>query len=497
MNALLALCFVMGLGNILKTEQENAARLSELLQKKLELLTQLESDLLERGVEIPENLTSAFSPDDFTPYFKFKAHIRVPRNIQCLDLAATGESGNSVIMFTEEGTLHIFEVSGKLVLRTELGATDISHCSTLTTTDQVLISYIHSNRITVGSLILNPESINNPIYTQIHSEWLFNGTSGLTPTAFTNYMRMGKKYWIVGDSQGGISLYSETGEFRERGLTGLSSISSLDRVSQQLIFSGDKTTGIYNLGSMEVYAQCENSVSPIYISVLDYSSTVIYGGLENGDIIVYDTKYSVNNSPVTCKPIARLVNHRTDKHSLLATSKHFLLSWDGEVFTAFSNSYLKVRAAAPPYHYTVKDLGEAGKPSLKSLKTSQGNSIVGVSSGNSLMVFELLSSAIKKSPLAAQENSGLGIDFGYIRVAAIIIGVLVVVFYRMKNRKSRALTEVEKLERSLEGLQHSVNKSSKMTGSVQKRMHRIEEETTKTVRFAEDPEKSQHSSDED
>lgn len=486
MNVLVALCFVTALGNLLKDERGKVARLRELLREKQELLGEMERELSRRGVEIPENFTS--EPDSFTPYFKFKASVQVPGNIQCFDF--TEES--SLVVFTTKGELNVFDARGKLVFSTELGIKDIPYCSAFASTDRILIAYLHSNHITVSSLILNQESL-NPIYTQIHSGALFNGTTGPLPTAFTDYVRMGKKYWVVGDSQGGISLYSDTGEFKDRGLTGLSTITSLDRVSQQLIFAGDKTTGVYNLGAMEIYLRCEDSLSPMYSSVLDYSTTIIYGGLENGDIIVYDTKYSINNSPVTCKPIARLVNRYTSKHSLLATSEHFLLSWNGEIFTAFNNSCLEGGMAVPPYHYTVKDLVKSPKSSLRSFKTTQANSIIGISAGNSLMIFELLSSTMKTAPLAAPGDSEFGIDFGYIRIAAIIIGIFVVVFYRMKNKKSPAQTEVEKLERSLEDLQHSVDKG----GNMQKRLHKIEEETTKTVRFAEKHDTYQYSSDED
>lgn len=51
----------------------------------------------------------------------------------------------------------------------------------------------------------------------------------LYATVMLFYIKSGKKFWVIGDSLGGVSLHMFNGTFVSRGLASKGSISSLDR----------------------------------------------------------------------------------------------------------------------------------------------------------------------------------------------------------------------------------------------------------------------------
>jgi hypothetical protein len=112
-------------------------------------------------------------------------------------------------------------------------------------------------------------------------------------TSILFYIRAGRKHWVVGDSQGLISLLDFNGTVIGTGETYRGQINSFDRFGQSLTFATDHNVGIFDLNTMEVAQVCEGSTSKFTDVVIDAtrSSNIVYASMENGDVLVYDTRY--------------------------------------------------------------------------------------------------------------------------------------------------------------------------------------------------------------
>lgn len=123
------------------------------------------------------------------------------------------------------------------------------------------------------------------------------------PTSAQFYSKSGKKFWVVADSLGGVSLHQFNGTLERRGETENGHIYQLDRHGQSVVYATSKAIGLFNLGSMETYAVCPSTTSPFTGVHIDQTrgSNILYGTLENGDIICYDMKVSESK----CKPLAK------------------------------------------------------------------------------------------------------------------------------------------------------------------------------------------------
>ena len=166
----------------------------------------------------------------------------------------------------KNGILELYTLANELIYRHSLDHLPL-YCAVSQSTDEIRFASISHSEIRVYKLItpavnklpdyfgLQNSNYNFTIISE-GSDNLFTETSAL-PTAFLYYTRLGKKHWIVGDDQGGISLYHINGKLISRGLASEDSIMSLDRLGQQLVFGSKYNVGIFNLASLETHTLCE------------------------------------------------------------------------------------------------------------------------------------------------------------------------------------------------------------------------------------------------
>jgi len=398
-----------------------------------------------------------------------------------------------IVVCLNDGTLNIYDLAGELLYRYKTGHKHL-FCAATQSTDEMLIATIDKTEIKVHHIEMHLEA--NSTITATDQEFglkcskakftvsllssgiLFNGTNP-EPTAFSHYSRLGKKYWIVGDSDGFINVYHYNGEIYSRGSTGLSTIKTLDRSGQQLAYAGDKTLGIYNLGSMEPHIICDPGIYNITDISIDFTSSIVHAAFENGEIFTYDTRFTANNVPTHCKAIARLVNKHGGPDTKLVSVKGSLLAWGDGVLTNFNTSFLDGKPFLPPAYFTLNQLPQKESPLIKGFKLSLGGHYLAIASSDRIAAYEII--APKYKPQVASES----FDFSNLRIIAIGLAIIGIVIYKAKTRKSRPQQEVEKLEKGLEDLQRTINQTNKMSEDMTRKLRDVESEAKKTVRFNE------------
>ena len=359
------------------------------------------------------------------------------------------------------GIIQIYTPEGALFKEFESGHEPM-FCASLYSPDEIIIGSLDNKYLRIFTISTN-KTANYP--TTLSADVLLFDNSDIKPTAFTQYIRLGKKQWIVGDSIGNITVVLANGEILGRANGKVGPIQFFDKSGQQLVYAGKNKISIFNTGSLEPGVMCENTISNILDISLDISPSIIFASLENGDIIVYDTRYSISNGPAYCKPVYRLVSTHPGK---IATIKGNLLLIASNILTAFNTSFLEIDAISVPQHFSLPITN------TKLIKSYKNNNIISVliSTENEIRVYDIFAPII-----IPQNQNGFGIDFSYVRIIVIALAVIFIVVWKSKGRKSKRELEVEKLEQSLAELQKSMESTSKISEDLTTRFKNVEEST--------------------
>lgn len=123
-------------------------------------------------------------------------------------------------------------------------------------------------------------------------------------TSLIFYVRSGTKYWLIGDSVGGISLHHFNGTFLKRGLAASSSISALDRFGQYVVFAAGHSIGTFQMPAMQVQLTCEEHITRVTDLIIDLSTStsIVFAAYANGDVLAYDTRYNVDGETM-CRTV--------------------------------------------------------------------------------------------------------------------------------------------------------------------------------------------------
>jgi hypothetical protein len=289
--------------------------------------------------------------------------------------------------------------------------------------------------------------------------------SGAEVTAFLQYTRLGKKFWVIGDSLGYVTVVASDGEVFGKTNGKVGSVEQIVKQGQQIMFAGKRKVAVFNVGTMDVTGICGDTFADIFRFAIDNPSGILHVSLVNGDVLTFDSRFSVSNGPAFCKAV-----HRNSARfpGNLATIKGGLLLWSGSGLIFFNTSYLEIDSVSKPDYYT---LPMRYSRSIKSTQTGEGNLLM-LSGINEIRLYQ-----IKEPSFIPVSSSTSSLDFGYIRVIAIVIIVIGFVLWKSKNRKSRKDLEVEKLEKSLEELQRSMESTTKMSEELTSRFKNVEDST--------------------
>ena len=428
--------------NLIEQEIDEITRLQDLLRRKEKSLEDLENSLVSAGVEIPTgNSWKAIpglvpSPLDFTFYDK----LVLEDPVKCIEFVPS----KGIFAITDKG-FYAFSQNAKINNRIA-----ITHAFESCVISSFGFALVSKTSFRVGSLGTNSTDLS--VGEEIS---LFNDSS-LSATSAIDYSYNNKKYWVFGDSKGGISLFTSSGEFKSRGVTEFSSIAHIDKVRHDLLITGDRSVGLFSLASMKINEVCENAAGRVLSAVFSTKTPqLLYAAVENGDILQYDTKYSGSGSSPTCKPVYRYFNKYSSEYTSLGFLQEWLVGWDGRTLSLFEST------DTPAFHYTI-DFLETSKDSWvkvheNTLILANGSTVV-IATANFYSSFEV-------------ESDESSFDFMDMRILAIVMGVGIVVVYRLYNRKTE-----EGVGKRLDKIQRSLEENEMMGGN--------KKEKKKHVRFS-------------
>jgi hypothetical protein len=361
--------------DLIDQEIQETFNLITLFQEKIKGINDFRVKLQDQGIEIPENddwktLPGLIpQPDHDSLPQRLKSLGAIPVSSKSLDfIALKGKEGSLKIglVICQGSLISVYSSSAELLGTYALN--NILFCAASSTPDDPLIGVVAGS----SPFELAVLSFDGSVLQLLSSRRLLNDTA--LPTAFINYSRLGKKYWIAGDDRGRITFFAGNGEVIGQGNTSTTSVTLLDKFGSQVVFAGDNKVGVYNLGTLEVFQMCEPALYDVVDVAQDFSATVIYVLVRNGDILVYDTKHSSSTSAPMCKSVARFDNHFY-KPSKLVALRGSLLAISNNVVISYNFSSLETDIFYPPTFYKVRS--KDGQTGFKSLRMpNAGNYLV-------------------------------------------------------------------------------------------------------------------------
>jgi len=303
----------------------------------------------------------------------------------------------AVVVCDNSGDLLVFENSGELLYRLHIGY-EAKLVSTTTSYDEIKIAIVNpKNYLEVYSVFmdrLRKNSTNTIHHYGVQSQKV-NMTIFLESkdrihhpaTSLLYYVKSGKKFWVVGDQEGGISLHMLNGTAIKRGEVTKGKVTSLDRFGQMLAFSTEQGVGVVNTNTMNLQQYCEGASSPInYIAIDTSTSTsIVYAVQDNNDIVVFDTRYSHGNDYI-CKVLGKLHNPFAGSSMKLCTSKNYLTTFGSEGVLSFYNISAAKGEHSDPVH--LKQV-QQGKPFMKTLRVQTGGNLLVFGNEKELLVYEV------------------------------------------------------------------------------------------------------------
>ncbi|OMJ71877.1 hypothetical protein SteCoe_29791 [Stentor coeruleus] len=456
---------------MLEQEADITIELIQKLENKIEKLEEIRANLLSSGTTIPigDTWKSWLEPQDSLPNrFRLTTSVTLSSNIIDFDfLAYRIWNLPSLALCTKDGKILIYTSGGTLFKEFQTGH-EILYCSCSTASDELVIGSVDNQYLRIHSISLNTTQSN--LVSMIADVKLFN-TEDVVPRSLTHYIRVGKKMWIVGDSKGDITVFNHDGELIDRTNTNFGPIHTIAVSGQQLVVSGKRRIGVFNSATMEFTTLCNEVVSDIYSITLDNTPAIVFVSMENGEIIVLDTRYSVNNGPAYCKAVYRLVG-KFPGH--LASIQGNLLLWNTGKLVAFNTTFLEVDATVMPQYYS---LPMKISHLIKSYQKNNNN-VVALSSNDEIRLYN-----IRPPETQINQVASSNFDLGSFRWVIVLVLVIIIIVYKSKGRKSRKELEVEQLERSLEELQSSMESTSKISEELTSRFKTVEESTNQLRGF--------------
>lgn len=140
-----------------------------------------------------------------------------------------------------------------------------------------------NNQTDVGTLVFN--------ITKESSDVLFTSS----PTSLIFYVKSGKKHWIVGDSEGKLSMHLMNGTFVKQENLNFGKITAIERFGQTIISSTENSVIAVNQNTLKSDIVC-NDIGQIKDFCIDTASNLAYVyALTSNKITVLDTRHQKGN----------------------------------------------------------------------------------------------------------------------------------------------------------------------------------------------------------
>ena len=280
--------------------------------------------------------------------------------------------------------------------------------------------------------------------------------------------RGAKRMWLGADTQGVLSTYNFNGTLIRNTSVSEVGLVGLESSGYSLIVVDKKQVTVVNLGTGETILRCEAALAPITSFASD-GSPIVWALLENGSLVVYDTQYSSGGATSTCKGTLYSVLAHIQSHyiqgatSLAAYPGAALIFHPNGILTYVNATFLDSESFPSLTHIVFPSLQPGENVHIKAYKTGFGAVIVGVTRGANLLLFEVLASYRPPS-------NETWIDFGLVRIGAIIIAVLFVVYWNSRKTPVSAEAQAEQLQDRLGKLEKTMRDTHQFTEEVNKRL---------------------------
>lgn len=415
--------------DMIEQEIEHTLALANVLQSKIDYLSVFRQELMRDKIEIPDEENwkkmPGLLPQPDHDSFPLRVNLisSISESVKSLDFIALKSKDSTPhigFVLCQNSLVSLYEVTGELI--GTYAVSGILFCAGSSTPEEPLIAIVSNFEIIILAL-----DGNNIQFLSSHK--VLNDTA--LPTTLIQYSRIGKKYWLVGDDWGRVTFYSAYGEFISQGSSGTSKITTLDKFGSQIVYAGDHKVGILNLATMEPYLECEPTIGKIIDVAQDFSATIIYVSTDNGDIIIYDTKFVSSTSAPYCKAMAKFPNER--KHNKLAVIRNSLLAVSENTITSYNVSGLEQDVFYSPTYYQINENFE--KVGVKSLRLPGSGNFLMLYGTGKVLIFDVKNIGFMSAP-------GDWIDFGGVRILAVVFTIGGVFLYRSLNKKTKN-TEAE------------------------------------------------------
>lgn len=217
-------------------------------------------------------------------------------------------SNLGVLFAYKNGILELREIIGTLLYKLDLGY-EARLLATTNSYDDIKFAVISGkSHLQIFSVIIDKPSKpltieemglqSTKVFISIYKESEIELEEEVTSLMF--YIRSGKKYWVTGDVNGGLTFISLAGIKEIHPLLNLGPILALDRFGPQILVSTAKATGVLNMNNYELQNPCLVGGPSMTLDALNMSS-IVHVAYEN-EVYILDTR-TVSAEQFICKGI--------------------------------------------------------------------------------------------------------------------------------------------------------------------------------------------------
>lgn len=320
-------------------------------------------------------------------------------NVQLLTLKPIGhfrDTVNSInIAFAigyEDGTIEVVQNNGEILTSTQVPFSPILMATTANYDEMKIAVTGPGQKLHILNFEMDKSKLSNQTDSKlVYKLWeesagdLFSNQ----PAALLHYVKTGKKFWVVGDRDGTLSLHLFNGTLSKYNQSKFGGIVALERFGQTLVFASESVVGVVNPNTLEILTVCSNIGKIHDISIDTLSSSSIVYALANSSIVALDTKYTMGNE-VFCKGKKYLVIGSKPvevPHTVLACARNYIVAWGGDHLHLTNTSFY----IGGNYAQTLMLAANFGVNNrLESYRIQNGGALLVASSESELYMYEVI-----------------------------------------------------------------------------------------------------------
>lgn len=320
-------------------------------------------------------------------------------NVQLLTLKPIGhfrDTVNSVnvafVVGYEDGMIEVVQNNGDVLATIGVGFAPVLMATTANYDEMKVAVTGPSEKLVVLNFEMDKSKVSNETESKLYYKFYQESESDLHtpyPTSLLHYVKTGKKFWIIGDQSGTISLHLFNGTYSKSNSINFGSIISLERFGQTLVFASESIVGVINPNTLETLTLCSNlgKIHDICIDTLS-SSSIVYA-LANNSIIALDTKYAMGNE-VFCKGNTYLVigtKPVTAPHTVLTCARNYIVAWGGD-HLHLTNTSFYIGGNYAQTLLLAAQIGESNR--IESYRVQNGGALIVASNEREVYMYEVI-----------------------------------------------------------------------------------------------------------